>query len=274
MFTCDLCHHKCRLEEGQTGFCRVRTMRNGKNCCGNYGFLTALALDPIEKKPLARFFPGSMILSVGSYGCNLRCPFCQNFSIAQYGRERFPERLITPEALARKAAALKPYGNIGAAFTYNEPLLSREFIKDTGTLVHENGQKIVAVTNGNFSLHVARELAPYVDAYNIDLKGFTPDWYKRLGGDLEMVKAFIVEACKTAHVELTTLIIPGENDTPAEMEALASWVAGISPEIPLHVSKFFPHWHMMDREETSAATVYHLAETARKHLQYVYTGNC
>lgn len=271
---CNYCHHHCLLQEGKTGFCRVRTLQEGKNFCGNYGFITSLALDPIEKKPLNRFYPGTWILSMGSYGCNLRCPFCQNFSISQNGRDAFPPVIATPEQLAAKAAELKSRNNIGIAFTYNEPLLSWEFIRDTGRLVHENGQKNVVVTNGNFSVEIAENLAGIVDAYNIDLKGFTPEWYRKLGGDLEMVKAFITEAVKNAHVELTALIVPGENDTPEEMEAIARWIASLSPDIPLHVSKFFPRWNMVDRNETPVGRVYRLAEVARKYLQFVYTGNC
>ena len=274
MKTCDLCHRRCRLEEGRTGFCRVRTLKDRQNVCGNYGFVTSLALDPIEKKPLARYYPGSAILSMGSYGCNLRCPFCQNFAISQRGRESFAPVLVTPLELARKALSLKSAGNLGIAFTYNEPLLSWEFIRDAGRLIHENGQKNVVVTNGNFSIEIAQALAGIVDAYNIDLKGFTPSWYEKLGGHLPMVKAYIREACHTAHVELTVLIVPGENDSPEEMKAMASWIARISPEIPLHVSKFFPHWQMAEREETSAARVYRLADVARAYLKYVYTGNC
>ena len=271
---CNYCHHHCLLQEGKTGFCRVRALQEGKNFCGNYGFITSLALDPIEKKPLNRFYPGTWILSMGSYGCNLRCPFCQNFSISQNGRDAFPPVIATPEQLAAKAAELKSRNNIGIAFTYNEPLLSWEFIRDTGRLVHENGQKNVVVTNGNFSVEIAENLAGIVDAYNIDLKGFTPEWYRKLGGDLEMAKAFITEAVKNAHVELTTLIVPGENDTPEEMEAIARWIASLSPDIPLHVSKFFPRWNMVDRNETPVGRVYRLAEVARKYLQFVYTGNC
>ena len=271
---CNYCHHHCLLQEGKTGFCRVRTLQEGKNFCGNYGFITSLALDPIEKKPLNRFYPGTWILSMGSYGCNLRCPFCQNFSISQNGRDAFPPVIATPEQLAAKAAELKSRNNIGIAFTYNEPLLSWEFIRDTGRLVHENGQKNVVVTNGNFSVEIAENLASIVDAYNIDLKGFTPEWYRKLGGDLETVKAFITEAVKNAHVELTTLIVPGENDTPEEMESIARWIASLSPDIPLHVSKFFPRWNMVDRNETPAGRVYRLAEVAKNYLQFVYTGNC
>lgn len=271
---CNYCHHHCLLQEGKTGFCRVRALQEGKNFCGNYGFITSLALDPIEKKPLNRFYPGTWILSMGSYGCNLRCPFCQNFSISQNGRDAFPPVIATPEQLAAKAAELKSRNNIGIAFTYNEPLLSWEFIRDTGRLVHENGQKNVVVTNGNFSVEIAENLAGIVDAYNIDLKGFTPEWYRKLGGDLEMAKAFITEAVKNAHVELTTLIVPGENDTPEEMESIARWIASLSPDIPLHVSKFFPRWNMVDRNETPAGRVYRLAEVAKNYLQFVYTGNC
>ena len=271
---CNYCHHHCLLQEGKTGFCRVRTLQEGKNFCGNYGFITSLALDPVEKKPLNRFYPGTWILSMGSYGCNLRCPFCQNFSISQNGRDAFPPVIATPEQLAAKAAELKSRNNIGIAFTYNEPLLSWEFIRDTGRLVHENGQKNVVVTNGNFSVEIAENLAGIVDAYNIDLKGFTPEWYRKLGGDLEMAKAFIMEAVKNAHVELTTLIVPGENDTPEEMESIARWIASLSPDIPLHVSKFFPRWNMVDRNETPAGRVYRLAEVAKNYLQFVYTGNC
>ena len=211
---------------------------------------------------------------MGSYGCNLRCPFCQNFSISQNGRDAFSPVVATPEQLVAKSAELKSRNNIGIAFTYNEPLLSWEFIRDAGRMVHENGQKNVVVTNGNFSVEIAENLAGIVDAYNIDLKGFTSEWYRKLGGDLETVKAFITEAVKTAHVELTTLIVPGENDTPEEMESIARWIASLSPDIPLHVSKFFPRWNMVDRNETPAGRVYRLAEVAKNYLQFVYTGNC
>ena len=217
---------------------------------------------------------GTAAVFVRLSGCNLRCPFCQNFSISQNGRDAFSPVIATPDQIAAKAKELKNRNNIGVAFTYNEPLLSWEFIRDTGILVHQNGQKNVVVTNGNFTTAIAKELTGIVDAYNIDLKGFTPEWYKKLGGDLEMVKAFITEAVKTAHVELTTLIVPKENDTVEEMEAIAHWIASLSPDIPLHVSKFFPRWNMVDRDETPAARVYRLADVARIYLKYVYTGNC
>ena len=177
----------------------------------NYGRVTSAALDPIEKKPLARFYPGSMILSVGSFGCNLNCPFCQNYEIAGAG-EDFPSESVTPHRLAELAEGLKTRGNIGLAYTYNEPLVGWEFVRDCAIEIRARGMKNVLVTNGTAEPEIQRELLPLIDAYNIDLKGFTEEWYKKLGGDLETVKRFIAAAAGAAHVELTTLIVPGEND--------------------------------------------------------------
>lgn len=273
MSVCDVCFRHCDIKEGETGFCRARTCRDGKVIPANYGELTSIALDPIEKKPLRRFCPGSMVLSVGSYGCNLKCPFCQNNEISWPDRELRVEK-VTPEELADTAEYYKGDGNIGVAFTYNEPLIGYEFVRDTAKLVHEKGMKNVMVTNGTAELHVLEELAPYIDAMNIDLKGFTSDYYsKTLGGSLDMVKAFIREAVKVSHVELTTLIVPGENDSEDEMHELSSWVAGLSEEIPLHVTRFFPAFHMTDRGPTDVNKVIRLAEVAREKLKYVYTGN-
>ena len=273
MSVCDVCFRHCDIKEGETGFCRARTCRDGKVIPANYGELTSIALDPIEKKPLRRFCPGSMVLSVGSYGCNLKCPFCQNNEISWPDRELRVEK-VTPEELADTAEYYKGDGNIGVAFTYNEPLIGYEFVRDTAKLVHEKGMKNVMVTNGTAELHVLEELAPYIDAMNIDLKGFTSDYYsKTLGGSLDMVKAFIREAVKVSHVELTTLIVPGENDSEDEMHELSSWVAGLSEEIPLHVTRCCPAFHMTDRGPTDVNKVIRLAEVAREKLKYVYTGN-
>ena len=273
MSLCEVCFRHCDIKEGETGFCRARTCRGGKVIPANYGELTSIALDPIEKKPLRRFCPGSLVLSVGSYGCNLKCPFCQNNEISWPDRELRLEK-VTPEELADTAEYYKGDGNIGVAFTYNEPLIGYEFVRDTAKLVHEKGMKNVLVTNGTAELHVLEELAPYIDAMNIDLKGFTSDYYsKTLGGSLEMVKAFIQEAVKSCHVEVTTLIIPGENDTEEEMSELSSWIAGLNEEIPLHVTRFFPAFHMTDRGPTDVDKVIRLADVAREKLKYVYTGN-
>lgn len=273
---CLVCMHHCRLEEGQTGLCGGRKNEGGRIVCGNYGKVTSLALDPIEKKPLRRFRPGGLVLSVGSYGCNLRCPFCQNHEISMAGPgRRMPEITeASPELLADKALKLKGLGNIGMAFTYNEPLVGWEFVRDTARLVKEKGMENVLVTNGSASLQVLEELLPFIDAMNIDLKGFRQEYYRRLGGDLETVKAFIEQAAKFCHVELTTLIVPGENDSPEEMEEEAMWIRSVGREIPLHVTRFFPRYHMTDRRATDTAVVYELADRARKYLRYVYVGNC
>jgi len=272
--TCELCLRHCRLEEGQTGFCKARTRRNGAVVPLNYGKLTSLALDPIEKKPLRRFHPGCLILSVGSFGCNLRCPFCQNHEISMAGDSGIPTVEVSPEQLAAKAAELVPQGNIGVAYTYNEPLIGYEYVQNCAALVHEQGMINVLVTNGTVEEEPWRALLPLIDASNIDLKGFTPAWYRQLGGNLETVKRSIALAAERCHVEVTTLLIPGENDSEEEIRELARWLASISPEIPLHLSRFFPRYQMTDRPPTSVEQVYGLAETAQGYLPYVYTGNC
>ena len=271
---CELCFHHCALDEGQTGLCRARACQDGKIVSLNYGKLTSLALDPIEKKPLRRFHPGSLILSVGSFGCNMRCPFCQNHEISMAGDSGIPTVEVSPEQLAAQAAELVPHGSIGVAYTYNEPLTGYEYVRDCATLVHEQGMVNVLVTNGTVEEEPWRALLPLVDAANIDLKGFTPSWYRRLGGDLETVKRSIVLAAERCHVEVTTLLIPGENDSEEEIRELARWLASISPEIPLHLSRFFPQYQMVDRLPTPVEQVYRLSEAAQEYLSHVYTGNC
>lgn len=281
MARCEVCFRHCEIGEGGLGFCGARTCTGGIVTASNYGRVTSLALDPIEKKPLRRFHPGAWILSAGSYGCNLRCPFCQNYQISwseEAMRLAGTAEYISPEELTNIADNCRSRGNIGVAFTYNEPLVGYEYIQDTARLVHDAGMVNVLVTNGTAELSVLRKLAPYIDAMNIDLKGFTDRYYSEvLGGDRRMVMDFIGEAVKTCHVELTTLIVPGENDSEEEMHELAAWVRGLTGsdgEIPLHISRFFPRFGMTDRDATDVKKIYRLAETAREHLRYVYTGNC
>lgn len=282
MTECSVCFRHCHIPDGGLGFCGGRTAKNGKVKAFNYGRITSLALDPIEKKPLARFHPGSLILSAGSFGCNLRCPFCQNYEISWSDEAaRFAETAesLQPEELVEIAEATKSRGNIGIAFTYNEPLIGYEFIRDTARLAKEKDLKTVIVTNGTAELTVLEELKPYIDAMNVDLKGFTDNYYKEiLGGDRQQVMAFIEAAASFCHVELTTLIVPGENDSEEEMRELSHWVSCLKEpdgeDIPLHISRFFPRFHMQDRAATPVRTVYHLAEIAREALDYVYTGNC
>ena len=286
MARCEVCFRHCELQEGQTGPCGARTASGGCVRPVFYGRVSSLALDPIEKKPLARFHPGSMILSAGGLGCNLRCPFCQNHEIAQAdGENGFPVRTeeMSPYMLAELAAHYRQAGNIGLAFTYNEPLVCWEYVRDTARLVHEREMLNVLVTNGCAETGILEQLAPYIDAMNIDLKGFTDRYYREvLGGDRQMVMAFIREAVKRCHVELTTLVVPGENDSEEEMLRLSEWVAGLQDvsggrqgrEIPLHISRFFPRYRMAEKRPTDVRKVYSLVKAAEKNLLYVYPGNC
>ena len=282
MTECGVCFRHCKIAEGRLGFCGGRIAREGRVEAYNYGRITSLALDPIEKKPLARFFPGSRILSVGSFGCNLRCPFCQNHEISWSAQARALAKTaetVSPEVLVGLALETRSRGNIGLAFTYNEPLIGYEFVRDTAALAKREGLKNVMVTNGTAELAVLEELSPVIDAMNIDLKGFTDRYYSQvLGGDRGQVLTFIEAAAESCHVELTTLIVPGENDSEAEMRELSRWVSRLrNPDgtsVPLHISRFFPRFHMQDRGATEVRTVYRLAEVAREALEYVYTGNC
>ncbi len=198
---CELCFHHCGLSERQTGVCRAKGCRDGAIAPRDYGKATCLALDPIEKKPLRRFYPGSLILSVGSFGCNLRCPFCQNHAISMFAEKEIETVELPPEALADEALELNQ-GNIGAAYTYSEPLIGYEYVRDYAALVHERGMVNVLVINGTIEEIPWRELFPLIDAVTIDLKGFTPEWYQRLDGDLETVKRFIILAVERCHVEV------------------------------------------------------------------------
>ena len=286
MAVCGVCFRKCELQDGGIGACLARVGRGGEVQPLYYGMLSSLALDPIEKKPLNRFHPGSMILSAGSLGCNLKCPFCQNHEIAQAEDGKhfdIPTERVEPERLVALAEYYRRQGNIGIAFTYNEPLVGYEYVRDTAKLAHEKGLLCVLVTNGTASLRVLEEIAPHIDAMNIDLKGFTDRYYREvLKGDRRMTMDFIREAVRGCHVELTTLIVPGENDSREEMLELSGWIAGLTGvyggksgrEIPLHISRFFPRHRMTDKGPTDVRTVYDLKRTAETHLKYVYPGNC
>ena len=286
MAVCGVCFRECDLPEGGTGACGARISQGGEVQPLYYGRISSLALDPIEKKPLNRFHPGSMILSAGSLGCNLKCPFCQNHEIAQAepgNRLNVPTDRVEPEKLVVLAEYYRRQGNIGIAFTYNEPLVGYEYVRDTAKLAHEKGLLCVLVTNGTASLWVLEEIAPYIDAMNIDLKGFTDRYYRDvLKGNRKMTMDFIREAVRGCHVELTTLIVPGENDSREEMLELSGWIAGLTGvyggkagnEIPLHISRFFPRHRMTDRGPTDVRTVYDLVRTAEQNLKYVYPGNC
>ncbi len=272
---CGTCPRHCRLTEGQVGACRARRAQGGTVVCANYGKITALALDPIEKKPLAFFHPGRTILSVGSYGCNLRCPFCQNHDISQCGAEETGARDATPEALADLAAELaRTRGNLGLAYTYNEPLVGWEFVRDCARAVRARGLKNILVSNGVASPDVIAELAPLLDAANIDLKGPGRDFYDWVGGDFETVCGTIRTLHESGvHVEATTLVVPGHNDADGDIDAVAGFLASVSPDLPLHVTRFFPRWRMADAQPTPVETMRRLADIARRRLRHVLLGN-
>ena len=270
---CEICPYHCRLAAGEVGKCRGRFNDGKKITALNYGAITSIALDPIEKKPLYKFFPGSRILSVGSYGCNLNCPFCQNFEISM-ADSNFPTRKITSEQLAALAKELIGQKNIGVAFTYNEPFISYEFVRDTSKLLKAIGLKSVLVTNGTVAPAALKKILPLIDAMNIDLKGFSQEIYSKLGGSFETVRKTIEISAQSCHVEVTTLIVPTMNDSPEEMDKEAAWLAGISKDIPLHISRFFPRYKVQNLPPTPVKTIYELVEVAKRHLNFVYAGNC
>lgn len=279
---CEICPIGCNLSENQTGVCRARANVDNEIISLSYGRVSSIMLDPISKKPLARFHPGSYILSVGSYGCNLHCPFCQNYRIALEGEDLWVEQTgkyfstyetIMPKELVKLAVAARDRGNIGIAFTYNEPLVGYEYVYDTSLLAKEAGLKAVIVTNGYFNHEPFEEIMKITDAINIDIKGFTEEFYKKVGGDLQTVLSNVKIASKHCHVEITNLIIPGENDSEEEMEQLSRFLKEINPEIPLHISRFFPNYKMLDKSPTERDVIDRLSEIASKNLKYVYKGN-
>ncbi|NLP48180.1 MAG: AmmeMemoRadiSam system radical SAM enzyme [Clostridiales bacterium] len=270
---CSICPHKCRLGPGQTGICRARANLGGKIVSLNYGKVTAIALDPIEKKPLRHFYPGKKILSVGSFGCNMRCPFCQNYSISMAEQGQNQTKNYSPEELTELALDLKNKGNIGLAYTYNEPLVGYEFVYDCTQSVKKQNLKNVLITNGLICDAPFKKILPYIDAMNIDLKCFNEDYYRKLGGDLETVKETIATAIGSCHLEITNLIVPGENDSPEEMTSMVAWLATLDENIPLHISRFFPNYKVKEKGATPFKTMEALYRIAKYHLKNVYLGN-
>jgi len=265
---CNLCPRRCEIPDGQTGFCRVRKNEKGVLYSLNYGRISSISNDPIEKKPLYHFHPSSKILSVGSWGCNLTCPWCQNWEIAHESPQTqkvYPERLIDI-AVDRMSP--------GIAYTYNEPITWFEFVLDTSRMASAEGLYNVMVSNGYIEEAPFKLLSQTIQAMNIDLKGFNEKFYKkRCTSELEVVKRNIKTAVEEeVHVELTTLIIPGENDSEQEMEEQVKWMASIDENIPLHISKYFPAYRF-NKPETDNQKILDLVRVAKKHLKYVYTGN-
>lgn len=266
---CRLCPHGCVIAEGKVGLCKVRKNQGGELYSMIYGEFTSMNLDPIEKKPLYHFHPGQPILSIGTWGCNFHCSFCQNWQISQ-------QEADTHNAIPKELADLAgSRGSIGLAYTYNEPMIWVEFVADCAREVRDQGMKNVLVTNGYVEPEPLADLLPLVDAMNIDLKAFDDGFYHQLcGGHLEPVKRTIAEACKHVHVELTTLVIPGRNDDPEAFEQMVKWIAETcGRQTPYHLSAYFPRYQL-DAEATTTEQLEDLATIAERHLDYVYLGNC
>ncbi len=272
---CDACPRACTLQEGQRGLCFVRMHDEGQLVLTTYGRSSGFCVDPIEKKPLAHFLPGTSVLSFGTADCNLTCKFCQNWDISKSREMDTLADRATPAAIA---AAAKKAGCRSVAFTYNDPVIFVEYAMDVADACREAGIKTVAVTAGYIGAEARRDFFPKIDAANVDLKGFTEDFYRKVcGGELERVKETlaIIRSETSTCLELTTLLIPGHNDQDREVAAMAEWIARtLGPTTPLHLSAFHPDYKMLDVPPTPPSTLRRARSVAKAAgLQHVYTGN-
>jgi pyruvate formate lyase activating enzyme len=269
---CLLCPHLCLIRPGKRGICGVRVNRNDEIQLVTSGVISGYALDPIEKKPLYHFHPGSSILSVGSYGCNLRCDYCQNYNISQ-NNDTGGSTSLEPDELVSRAARIA--GNVGIAYTYNEPVIWYEYVASCARLAAKKGLSNVIVSNGFIMPEPLREMTGFIDAFNIDLKAFSNEFYRQYTGSAlnPVLDSIRIIAGSGRHLEITTLIIPGLNDSVEEMKREARWIAeNAGPGVPLHLSRYFPMYKRGD-PATPPETIIKLRETALEYLDFVYTGN-
>jgi pyruvate formate lyase activating enzyme len=271
---CGLCPHGCKIKEGGRGICGIRLNKKGKLIAGAYGIYPAVHLDPIEKKPLNHFLPGSSILSLGSIGCNMTCLHCQNWSLSRERPEGMENYYIPPDLLVKKAL---DRGSIGVAFTYNEPTINFEYIIDTAPELRKKGAKVVHVTNGHLDPGPWKEIMEHSDGANIDVKGFSEKFYREItGGDLgavlENVKASVDMG---VHVEIAYLVIPGHNDDDKQVDGFIDWILGdLHEQVPVHFNRFHPDHRMLDVPATSRSTLESIREKARKKgIKHVFIGN-
>ncbi|XSG85910.1 MAG: AmmeMemoRadiSam system radical SAM enzyme [Methylohalobius sp. ZOD2] len=272
---CDLCPRFCRLHEGQRGLCFVRACQDGQIVLTSYGRASGFVVDPIEKKPLYHFLPGTPILSFGTAGCNLACKFCQNWDISKSREFDILTAEASPDAVARAARDL---GCKSVAYTYNDPVIFHEYVIDTARACRETGIQSVAVSAGYVCAEPRRAFYRYMDAANVDLKAFTDGFYRKIcGGHLQPVLETLeyIRHETDVWLEITTLLIPGENDSDEEIDRMTGWVAErLGPDVPHHFTAFHPEWKMMNRPSTSRSTLIRAREIALKNgLRYVYTGN-
>lgn len=266
---CLLCPHGCVIADGESGRCGARRNEGGALVASSYGLCLSAVMDPIEKKPLWHFHPGASVLSVGSWGCNLSCRYCQNHELST---ARSGGRYISPEELCEAAAAER--GNLGVAFTYNEPLIGFEWVYDCARLLRRRGLKVVLVTNGYLNPEPLRELLPLVDAANVDLKSFSDGFYRDLcGGRVEPVKEALKLFHAACHLEVTKLLVMGHEDPVSDAERIAAWIAEtLDPDVPLHLSRYFPR-HEWSAPATPQRVMEAAVAAAREHLRFVYAGN-
>jgi len=272
---CRLCPHHCRVTEGGVGLCGARGVRQGKWVSLNYARVAGMAVDPIEKKPLFHFYPGARILSLGTVGCNLRCPFCQNAALSRFFDEYQGEVEDLEELSVEDLVSLveKSHGDRMVAYTYSEPIVWYEYVLEAMQACRARGIKNVVVTNGFIESEPLEGWIPWMDAANVDLKSFSLQGYKRLAGDPAPVKRTIQRLFEAGvHVEVTTLVVPGVSDSLEEMRLLTEWLASLSPEIPFHLSRYFPHHHYTE-PPTDLDLLHRMAEVARESLYHVYLGN-
>lgn len=269
---CDICPRNCELGEGQVGFCKARKNKNGKIKSLSYGKIISIGLDPIEKKPLSYFHPGTQILSVGTFGCNMNCPFCQNHELARSGYGDLKSHDVSPEYLTDLALGLVGRGNIGIAFTYNEPMINFEYVKDTFELALDDELETVLVTNGQVNGEYLEKILPLVKALNIDLKTFSREKYKKLGGDLDTTLNTIKKAASSSHVEITTLVVPKISDDLKEFKKEVDFISEIDPKIPLHLTRYFP-MYKYEEEMTNLAILKEMKHIAEEKLEHVILGN-
>ncbi len=270
---CTLCPHQCMISPQQYGECGVRLNEGGILQSMTYGRISALHADPIEKKPLYHYFPGSVILSVGSLGCNLHCEFCQNHHISQSGYREHLTREMEPEKLID--LAIREEENIGIAFTYNEPLMSYEYVMEVGPLAKEQGLKNVMISNGYINPQPLDKLLDVIDCFNIDLKSFSDDFYKKYtGGNLSPVLNTLKKIRASGqHLEITFLVVPGLNDDEESFGLMLHWIAdNLGKQTVLHLSRYFPQYKM-DNPPTSVQKLTDFYRIANEHLEYVYIGN-
>jgi pyruvate formate lyase activating enzyme len=269
---CELCPQNCLIQEGRKGFCRARKNFEGELISVVYGKPAAAHVDPIEKKPLYHFLPGSKTFSIGTLGCNLACSFCQNHDISCADPERVDVAEIEPEKIVQLAVAS---GCKSISYTYNEPTIFHEFAFDTAKLARKKGLKNIIVTNGFINPFPAAEFCKVMDAANVDLKAFNDDFYRKLArGRLLPVKASLQVYKKRLWLEVTNLLIDGVNDGLSEIDAMSKWIGEtLGKDVPLHFSRSFPMHRMQDIKPTPSETLQKAAETARKHLRFVYIGN-